>query len=97
LEFQKNIISKKLIKEQKNPSFFSFFDLFCFKEIIYSRTKRKFFNLATRIVENKLSLEAQLKYYCNLEKLKMHILNDEQIEMLNNIPNFKLEKHLNDM
>jgi len=72
-------------------------DLFCCKEFMIGSTKRNFFQLASKIIDNKLSLEFQLKYYCDLEKLKLLILNQEQLEYLNTVPNFKIEKHLNDI
>jgi len=81
----------------KNNSSFTFFDLFCLKEIIINRTKRNFFKLASKIIDSKLSLEYQIKSSCNLEKLKLITMNQEQIDYLNSLPNFKIEKHLNEI
>lgn len=61
----------------KTISFFNFLDLFCFKEIMINKTKRKFYKLASEIIDGKLSLEYQMKYYCDLEKLKLLFLDQE--------------------
>jgi len=62
-----------------------------------NKTKREFFKLATKIIENKLSLEYQMRYYFNMEKLKLISLNQEQIDYFNSLPNFKIEKHLSEI
>jgi len=61
------------------------------------KTKRKLFNLLSKIIDNELSLECLLKYYCNTEKLKLIILNQEERDLWIKLPNFKIEKHLNDI
>jgi len=38
-----------------------------------------------------------MKNYCNIEKLKLITLNQEQKEIWNKFPNFKIQKHLNDI
>lgn len=82
---------------EENNSFFTFYDLFCFKEVMTNKTKRKFFKLASKIIDSKLSLEYQMRYYSNMEKLKLISLNNEQLDFFNNIPNFKIEKHLDEI
>lgn len=91
-----NQVRRKDSLENKH-SFMTFFDLFCFKEIIINKTKRKFFKLASKIISKKLSLEYQLRNHCNLEKLKLICLNQEQIELFNRLPNFRIEKHLSEV
>jgi len=82
---------------EKKKTFFTFLDLFCFKEIIIGKTKRNFFQLASNIIDHKLSLEFQLSHYSDFEKLKLLILNQEQLDCLKIIPKLNLEKHLNDI
>jgi len=53
--------------------------------------------LASKVFETKLSLENQLKLYCNLEKIKLLCLNQEQIDLFEVMPNFKIESHLNEI
>jgi len=72
-------------------------DLFCIKEVIIGQTKRDFFQLASKIVDTRLSLEFQLNYYSDYEKLKLLILNQEQLEYLNDVSKLKFVKHLNDI
>jgi len=67
------------------------------KEIIMNKTKRNFFQLASKIIENKLSLEYKIRNYFNLEKLKLFSLNQDQIDYFNSLPNFKIEKHLSEI
>jgi len=38
--------------------------------------------MASKIINKKLSIETQLRYYCYFENLKTLILNDEQLEIL---------------
>ena len=50
--------------------------------------------LTTGIIDRKISLEYLLKLFSNFEKLKMIVLNKEQLSTFNTIPNFKIETHL---
>lgn len=91
-------MSKTLSKNfDKLPNFLNFFDLFCFKELLTNKKKRNFLKLANEIINKKLSIEYILKSYSNFEKLKMIVLNKEQINNFNSIPNFKIEKHLTEL
>lgn len=86
--------NSSFVQVNKN-SFFSFIDLVCFKAFIVEKNKRNFFKLASRIVSSKLSFEFQLKNYFNIEKLILAVLNKEQLDIFNQLPNFRIEKQLN--
>lgn len=58
------------------------------------KSKRNFFKQASKIINNKLCIETQLKSYCNFENMKMLILNEEQIEILRKTPYLKFEQYL---
>jgi len=88
--------NKIYLKNEKNARFFTLMELFCIKEAIISPTKRNFFQVASNIIDHKLSLEFQLRNYSDFEKLKLLILNPEQLEYLKTVPKFNLEKHIND-
>ncbi len=63
------------------------------KEIIFNKSKRKFFKFATKIIESKLSLEYKMRYYFNFEKLRLLFPNQELIDFSNNtLQNLKIEK-----
>ena len=49
--------------------------------------------LATKIIDRKISLEYLLNMYSNFEKLKILVLDKEQINSMRFIENFKLENH----
>jgi len=93
-----NDFSKTIRKKNaQGPSVFSFADLFCMKEFIWGKRKRKFMKLSNDIIDKKISLEYLLKYYSNLERLKMILLNDEQQKVFFEMPKFLIEEHVNEV
>ena len=88
-------IKKSLINKYDNQQkFFNFYDLICFRELLVNKNKRNFLKIAIDIIDKKLSIEYLLKFYSNFEKMKLILMNNEQVNELNSIPNFKIEKHL---
>jgi len=90
------ILNQINLKKEKK-SLFTFMDLFCIKELIIGKSKRSFFKLATKIIDTKLSLEFQLNHFCDLEKIKLLLLNSEQLDSFNEFHKFKFTKHQNDI
>ncbi len=85
------------IKNESFTSVFSFAELFCMKELIFEKRKRNFMKISNDIINKKISLEYLLKYYSNLEKMKIILLNKEQQEVFSGMPNFCLENHVNEI
>ncbi len=71
--------------------------MFCFNEFIINKKKRKFFQLASKILDSKISLEYLIYQYSSFEKMKLFLFNQEEQEYLDLIPNIELEKHINQM
>ena len=67
------------------------------KELIFEKRKRNFMKLSNDIIDKKISLEYLLKNYSNMEKMKIILLNKDQQEVFSAMPNFRLEKHVNDI
>jgi hypothetical protein len=82
--------SKKLVKKNE---FLSIWDLMCFKELIFDKKKRTFFEIASKNIEEKLSFEYLLFHYTTFEKIKLILLSNEQLESLNFRPKFNFENH----
>lgn len=85
------------IKNESLTSVFSFAELFCMKELIFEKRKRNFMKLSNDIIDKKISLEYLLKFYSNLEKIKIILLNKEQQKIFSAMPNFSMEKHVNEI
>lgn len=70
---------------------------FFLKECILNKKKRYLINIASDIIDRKLSLEFLLKHYSNFEKIKIMLLTKEQQQILPSLPNFKIYNHLNEL
>lgn len=76
---------------------FNFWELICVKELICIEKKRQFLNIASDIIDRKISLEHTLKLNSSFEKLKDFLLNKEQRSEFIAIPNLKIDQHLKEI
>lgn len=67
------------------------------KELIFKKRKRDFIKMYNYVIDKKISLECLLNSYSEIEKLKIILLNKKQKDILFRLPNFSLEKHVNEI
>lgn len=87
----------KLSNKGKEIKLFSFVEKFCLKEFIINKKKRHLINIASCIIDRKLSIEFLLYHFSNFEKLKIIMLTEEQKLHLVNLPNFNINNHLGEL
>jgi hypothetical protein len=87
----KRINSRKMFKSIK---YYSFLDTFCFKKCICNPLKRRFIDIVSKLINQKLSIEYYLESSNNIDILRKIMLNEEQDEKFLNYPHFTLKEQL---
>ena len=73
-------------KKTKPLQHANFWDKICFSFCIFNKNKRTFLQLASLVIDNKLSVETILELSNNFELLKQKVLNEEEYKKFNDVP-----------